>query len=72
MGNVMKKNPIMLAIFEMFKLTMGVTKMVFLSIFFLQLYIYIKKKKKKIGEYTLLNAVYESHNVLLLVFPFKY
>ena len=34
MGNVMKKNPIMLAIFEMFKLTMGVTKMVFLSIFF--------------------------------------
>ena len=28
MGNVMKKNPIMLAILEMFKFTVGVTKMV--------------------------------------------
>ena len=30
----MKKNPIMLAIFEMFKLTMGVTKMVVKIIIF--------------------------------------
>ena len=28
MGNVMKKNAIMVAIFEMFKLSMGVAKMV--------------------------------------------